>query len=70
MELYESIPHLVETFGCTYDYAIVILAFEMIVFFALVGWSLDFFLDVGGVLYKLTKKLFAFLVSQVTKKKP
>lgn len=61
MTLYNATMNLADSMGCSFDGAFLCLVLALIVFFALWGWSVGFFMDFGENLYIVIKKFFTLL---------
>jgi len=67
MELYKAIIDVANTMNCSFDKAFMWCTFALMVFFALIGWSISFCVEYGINLYELTKIVFRFIRKNVVK---
>lgn len=61
MEFYNEILAFSNRWGCTVNEAFALAIASFIIFLALFSWSISFFIDFGGNLYTVIKKLFTYI---------
>lgn len=56
MKYYDCIVSLSDALGGTFDDVFILFVFAWMIAFVLFGWSINALLDIGSVLYDLSKK--------------